>query len=121
MLTEKELMYMDRVLNKFEDEVDFMSVADLKSLKTAIKRDLYETRVRDFYYHVVDCMPQSAPRDENGNISEEDLATEERAWDTFYQQCWRIEFNGKYVCIENSAYIYQAMCEMLLEYLQHEI
>lgn len=121
MLTEKELMYMDRVLNKFEDEVDFMSVEDLKSLKTAIKRDLYETRVRDFYCHVVDCMPQSAPRDENGNISEEDLATEERAWDTFYRQQWSIGFGGKCVQIENGAYIYQAMCEVLQEYLQNEI
>ena len=121
MLTEKELMYMDRVLNKFEDEVDFMSVADLKSLKTAIKRDLYETRVRDFYFHVVDCMPQSAPRDENGNIRGDDLVAESRAWNTFYKQDWCIGFNGKYVRIENGAYIYQSMCEMLLEYLQNEI
>lgn len=98
-LTQKDIRNLARIVRKFEDEIDFLSVEEVEHLQSQLETEEYIKQIEDFQQHLIDVMP--------------DVDASDDTWEDFYELKWTIDFAGKSVKLENEAEIYNVIDDLL--------
>lgn len=100
-LTQKDIRNLARIVRKFEDEIDFLTVEEVEHLQSQLDSEEYIRQIEDFEQHLIDVMPGEDASDDT--------------WEDFYELKWTIDFAGKSVTLENEAEIYNVVSDLLKE------
>ena len=100
-LTQKDIRNLNKIILKFEDEINFLTIEEVEHLQAQLKREAYCRELKDFKRHLDNLMPA-------------DDASEQKL-DDFYSLEWRIEIAGEQIRLANSADIYQAVYDIIKE------
>ncbi len=106
-LDSKDIEDLMNILKEHRDNTSCVDVHRLYSLHALLETQLYEARLNEFAQHIEDSLP-------NNDATDEEM-------DKFYNTPWTIHFNGKSICIENNAGIYNAMLDAIKEQIKDYI
>ena len=98
-LTQKDIRNIARIIRKFEDEIDFLTIEEVEHLQSSLETEEYVKQIDDFKQHLDDVMPSADAGEE--------------ALEDFYGLKWTIEFAGKSVTLDNEAEIYNVVGQLL--------
>lgn len=106
-LDSKDIEDLLNILKEHRDNTSSVDVHRLYCLHSLLETQLYEAKLNEFAQHIDASLPGNDATDEE--------------MDKFYNMPWTIHFNGKSICIENNAGIYNAMLCALKEQIEEYI
>lgn len=112
-LSSTEINSISRIISKFNEEIDFLSVKEVENLQQSLKYLAYNKDIEEFYQHLLDSMPDMP----NSTVEEQEAFDE--AWEEFYETPFIISFGGRTVKINNEATIYQGIVDTLKEMIDN--
>lgn len=101
-----ELLNLRRIVNQaiLKEYCDYVSLDDLKHLKSTLDAAIEESHIKRFLKHIEDAMPTT---------------DDEVAWDKFYNKSFVITFDGQSAVFPMDATVYQNITDTIKEYIEN--